>query len=880
MRLQGATLTALLLAMAAAPPLLASALENGRARLPPLGWSSWNQYKTGVNETHVRDAATALVSTGLAAKGWRTVVISDGWPGGRESTGRLYGDKKRFPSGMKALCQYINSLGLECGIYNSMGNRTCGGFAGGWRHEDLDAATYVDWGVKWFMHDTCWDFAEPGRPWADYLELIVDGGRRMRDAFNKTGQGVTYFLAAGNVAILPKVMMGDTLRNRPNYQAAWPSIEGPSLLKYHPLFWAPDIANILDYYDDLHPNWASMLDNVHHHNEMRYMQRPGFFNTPDNHIWVGQGLPPEQPNRFYLTNAEQRSQFSLWSIFGSPMLISFNVGSASNVTLAVVGNAEVLAVDQDPLGVQGSLVNSGGDDGSPCAACETYVKPLHDGSFAVVLLNKGEVPTTAVASFGRVQAESVGNDFRPAGCVNGGNLVCGFARAQVRDLWEHHDLGEFDGSVNVTVDAHGAAMLKVSPIWPKNDDDESSSAAGLKTDDELPMVDIFVHGDGGFPCWRVPAVVMAASSGRLFAFAEARNYSGDGCEPDGLKSNMSHPNEGPRSLALKTSTDSGHSWHGLRVVDWNGINPAAVYDLKTDKVIVHYPAAYYGTGKPAIGGGFTKQIICSSDGVCGAPTPTSLYWPGCSPTPDPHCRMHISAGPGLGVQLASGPHAGRLLFSGHAGQVDVTWFSDDSAVTWTVANSTFGSNNKTKGAPDGPYGCGRPHGCFDEPFPVQLPTGVVQLNMRNNSLQCDPSNCCCTYLPITHPRSVADSTDGGLTFGPAYQQHDLPEPTGGCQASSIVVGDTILFANPASGNESRSRLTLRRSVDSGKTYPPGMATLVWPGPGGYSCLTRLPNLTAEVGLVFERSALGCNGGSCRISFVRLPVTKADNTHAA
>ena len=68
----------------------------------------------------------------------------------------------------------------------------------------------------------------------------------MRDAFNKTGQGVTYFLAAGNVAMLPKVLMGDTLRMRPNYQAAWPSVEGPSLLKYHPMFWAPDIANSKD----------------------------------------------------------------------------------------------------------------------------------------------------------------------------------------------------------------------------------------------------------------------------------------------------------------------------------------------------------------------------------------------------------------------------------------------------------------------------------------------------------------------------------------------------------------------------------------------------------------------------------------------------------
>ena len=255
------------------------------------------------------------------------------------------------------------------------------------------------------MHDTCWDFGHPtaagGRQWADYLELIIDGGRRMRDAFNRTGVGVTYFLAAGNVAILPRVFMGDTLRSQPNYRATWPAAEGPSQRKYHPLFWAPEIANMLDYYDDLHQNWFSMLDNIHHHNEMRYMQGPGFYNTPDNHIWVGEGLPKERPTQYYLTHAEQRAQFSIWSIFGSPMLISFNVATASKETLAMVSNPEVLAVDQDALGVQGSLVNAGGDDASPCGACETYVKPLHDGAFAVAILNKGEETVQAATSWGR-----------------------------------------------------------------------------------------------------------------------------------------------------------------------------------------------------------------------------------------------------------------------------------------------------------------------------------------------------------------------------------------------------------------------------------------------------------------------------------------------
>ena len=128
---------------------------------------------------------------------------------------------------------------------------------------------------------------------------------------------------------------------------------------------------------------------------------------------------------------------------------------------------QVLAVNQDPLGVQGSLVNSGGDDASPCGACETYIKPLHDGSFAVVLLNKGEAAALATASFGRRESQSVGNalrnDFRPAGCT--GDQVCGFVSAKVRDLWARQDLGVYsDGFVNITVEPHGAAMLRVTPL--------------------------------------------------------------------------------------------------------------------------------------------------------------------------------------------------------------------------------------------------------------------------------------------------------------------------------------------------------------------------------------------------------------------------------
>ena len=474
------------------------------------------------------------------------------------------------------------------------------------------------------------------------------------------------------------------------------------------------------------------------------------------------------------------------------------------------------------------------------------------------------------------------------------------------------------------------------------------------------FVDIFVHGEAGFPCWRVPVVVLAPSTGILFAFAEARNYSGDQCYPDtpagrACFRHSSAPScVGPRSLALKLSRDGGRSWGPVRIVDWNGANPAAVYDSKSDRVIVHYPTPGQDSGRASghrgIGGTNTKQMICEASGQCDPPTSLDpwLVWPGGWPLGlKPGTPLHISAGPGLGTQLTRGPHTGRLVFAGHiqpAGrQAVLVWFSDDGARTWSLSNTSF-SNTRSQG-----LGCGTAEGCFSEPTVVQLPDGTLQLNARNESKSCNSTDCCafgcgflatpcchssqgCAHSPHTHPRTVADSTDAGATFGRAYQQADLPEPVSGCAASTITIGQVVLFSGPAGPTEMRTNMSIRRSDDGGRTYPRSLQ--IWAGPGGYSTLTRLPAAgtpgscsqmlrdscpaavrsstgilqcdscaahhqgalkasgctaqevqewctspggmsTDQVGLAFERDsggwAGGCWGAACRISFAHVPL---------
>lgn len=365
---------------------------------------------------------------------------------------------------------------------------------------------------------------------------------------------------------------------------------------------------------------------------------------------------------------------------------------------------------------------------------------------------------------------------------------------------------------------------------------------------------------------------------------------------------------------MKTSRDNGATWSKLRILDWSGANPAAVYDAHSDRVVVHYlfPASNIHTPYPVLGGVHTKQILCFSDAVCGLPVSLDpwLVWrgPGYYPLGQkPMSPIGVAPGPGLGVQLrghaALGATTGRLVFAGHAGQVLLVWYSDDHAHTWTLSNATFGSNDKSAGF--GPAGCNKPEGCYDEPFVVELPDGTLELNARNDSSSCEPETCCaygCGYLPTPccalpggcpisptrHARIVAHSTDGGATFGPAHAASALQEPTQGCQGSSLVVerknagassrggrgGATVFFSGPQSNIAMRTNLSVLRSEDGGRTYPLGLARQIWAGAGGYSCLTHLAPggvTSGSVGIAFERDvggwSGGCWGGGCRISFV-------------
>ncbi len=170
-------------------PLLfasAEALDNGVGLTPAMGWNSWNRFRCDVSESLIRDVARAMASSGLRDAGYRYVNIDDCWMERRGEDGHIVPNNAKFPSGMKALGDYIHSLGLKFGIYSCAGNVTCEGLPASYGHEAIDAADYASWGVDYLKYDYCGMETHTKHP-KHYYSI-------MRDALNATGRPILYSL--------------------------------------------------------------------------------------------------------------------------------------------------------------------------------------------------------------------------------------------------------------------------------------------------------------------------------------------------------------------------------------------------------------------------------------------------------------------------------------------------------------------------------------------------------------------------------------------------------------------------------------------------------------------------------------------------------------
>jgi alpha-galactosidase len=383
----------LLLVATVLAPKPAFALDNGVARAPPMGWNSWNRFQCEVNENLIKQTADALVATGLRDAGYVYLNIDDCWQGARDAQGFIQPNPEHFPNGMKAVADYVHARRLKLGIYSDAGAQTCAKRPGSRGFEEKDAHQYASWGIDYLKYDWC--NTEGLKAQAAYAA--------MRDALLRTGRPMVFSICEWGTSEpwTWAAPAGNLWRTTGDIGLCWDK-------KACKREWETGITNILDLQVGLE-GYAG----------------PGHWNDPDM-LQVGNGL----------TDTEDRAHFSLWALLAAPLLAGNDLRNMSQATRETLTNREVIAVDQDPLGVQGYKAR---DDGAE----EVWAKPLDGGAKAVILLNRGDSPVRIQFAFAEVGW--------PA------------RTAAVRDLWRKKDMGPFSERYSAEVASHGVVMLRLAP---------------------------------------------------------------------------------------------------------------------------------------------------------------------------------------------------------------------------------------------------------------------------------------------------------------------------------------------------------------------------------------------------------------------------------
>jgi alpha-galactosidase len=376
-----------------------SSPSAGLALTPPMGWNSWNKFACNVSADMIKSMADAMVKSGMKDAGYQYVNIDDCWQVSRDGGGNIVADPQRFPHGMKAVGDYIHSLGLKFGVYSDAGSKTCAGRPGGLGHEYQDAIQYAAWGVDYLKYDWCNTTTQDAK--ASYANI--------RAALDASGRAIVLSICEWGTA--------------------------------KPWLWGKDVGGNLwrttgDITDKFtgSEKWPDgtccsngMLAILDQQVGLESYAGPGHWNDPDM-LEVGNGG---------MTDVEYRTHFSLWAILAAPLIAGNDLRNMRPEIHDILTNKEVIAVNQDALGREGTRVAKNGD-------LEVWAKQLKDGSRAVVLFNRSASEQNITVAW-----EDIGYPSH--------------LNATVRDLWQHKDLGKFTGKFSAPVASHGVVMVTVTP---------------------------------------------------------------------------------------------------------------------------------------------------------------------------------------------------------------------------------------------------------------------------------------------------------------------------------------------------------------------------------------------------------------------------------
>ncbi len=381
---------------------LVSAYDNGLGLTPQMGWNSWNEFNCkGIDEKLIKEIAEAMVSTGLAELGYEYINLDDCWQVSRNKTGHIVEDFEKFPSGIGALSAYIRKdLGLKFGLYSDSGMLTCQRRPGSYGHEQQDAESYREWEIDYLKYDNCYATGLGGGVQKRY--------KSMRDALNQTfSEEKPIFFGL----------------------CEW-GIEDPAT-------WAGTVGNSWRTTGDISKSWDSILYNLDRNDEWHEYAGPGGWNDPDM-LEVGTSSK--------LTLAEQRSHFTLWALIKSPLILGNDLRSIPPEIMEILSNPEIIALNQDPLGIQGYKRSS--KDG-----LEVWAGDLEGGDIGVVLFNRSPQAESIAVRYDELLFEN-SNQRRDDLSIS----------ASVRDLWARTDLGVHEDSFEAVVASHDVIALRLSGV--------------------------------------------------------------------------------------------------------------------------------------------------------------------------------------------------------------------------------------------------------------------------------------------------------------------------------------------------------------------------------------------------------------------------------
>jgi len=385
------------------------------ALTPPMGWNSWNPFGENVSEEVLRETADAMVTSGLKDVGFSYIVVDDLWHGDRDSKGMLFPDPKRFPSGMKAVADYVHSKGLKFGIYSDAGTETCGSMPGSFGYEENDARLFAEWGVDFLKYDYCYcpDYVSANN---DFM-MAIARYMRMGNALKATGRPIVFSICEWG----------------PRAPWLWGKMVGGHM-------WRTSY-DVADFWDKPRNEMSpiGILTSLDVVSDLARFAGPGGWNDPDMLV-VG------LKNTGYIkgggcNDIEYRTQMSMWCMLAAPLMMGCDIRNMNEATKSILLNKDIIDIDQDMLGKQGFRVMR--HDG-----VEAWKKPLTGNRVAIALLNRNSTDKSVAVSWKDLELDP----------------QISFA---VQDVWKHASLGRTNGPLPAELKPHETRVLVLTPAAGK-----------------------------------------------------------------------------------------------------------------------------------------------------------------------------------------------------------------------------------------------------------------------------------------------------------------------------------------------------------------------------------------------------------------------------